>query len=159
MQTVPPPSPAPKPAPTAAPAPRGNAGRRFLFVALLLIAAFLAGFVPQWLEVRSLRAELDKTELQLRLADAHRTLGMASHEAQRSNYANAAQAAAKFFDQSATLSRTDAVVNEARTSVALLSYTAQRDEVMALLSAGDPAARERLAGMFLAMEGVLERRE
>lgn len=159
MQPAPTPPPAPKPAPPAAPAPRGNAGRRFLFVAFLVIAAFLGGFVPQWLEARSLRAELDQTELRLRLADAHRMLGMASHEAQRSNYASAGLAAAQFFDQSATLARTDALANDARTQVALLSYTSQRDEVMALLSAGDPAVRERLAGMFLAMEGVLERRE
>lgn len=158
MQPAPPPPPAPKPAPPAPP-PRGNAARRFLFVAFLLIAAFLGGFIPQWLEARSLRAELNEIELEVRLADAHRKLGMASHEAQRSNYASAAQAAAQFFDQSATLARTDALANEPRTRVALLSYTSERDEVMALLSAGDPAARERLAGMFLAMEGVLERRE
>lgn len=159
MQPAPAPPPTTKPKPPAAPPPRGNAARRFLLVAFLLVAAFLGGFIPQRLEVQSLRAELDKTELQLQLADAHRMLGMASHEAQRSNYASAAQAAAQFFDQSATLARTDALVNEARTHVALLSYTAQRDEVMALLSAGDPAVRERLAGMFLTMEGVLERRE
>jgi hypothetical protein len=48
--------------------------------------------------------------------------------------------------------------DEPRTRVALLSYTEQRDSVMALLSAADPAARERLAGMFLAMNGVLARR-
>jgi hypothetical protein len=98
-------------------------------------------------------------DLQLRLANAHRLLGVASEEAQRSNYASSAQAAAQFFDQCATLARTDAFEKEPRTRVALLSYTAQRDQVMALLSAGDPAAREKLAGMFLAMDGVLARRE
>jgi hypothetical protein len=153
MQPAPPPPPAPKSPPV-----RGNTGRRFLLVLFLLAAAFLGGFVPQWLEARSLRDALASTELQYRLAEAHRTLGVASHEAMRNNYANAAEAAARFFDQCATLARTDAFAKEARTRVALLSYVQQRDEVMALLSAGDPAGRERLASMFLTMEGMLERR-
>jgi hypothetical protein len=154
MQPAPPPPPV-----TKAPPARGNAGRRFLLVLFLLAAAFLGGFVPQWLEVRNLRATLETTDLQLRLSEAHRMLGVASHEAQRNNYGNAAQAAGQFFDECATLARNDAFEKEPRTRVALLSYAQQRDEVMALLSAADPAARERLAGLFLTMEGVLERRE
>jgi hypothetical protein len=157
MQPAPPPPPVPKSKPLTP--PRGNALRRFLLVVFLLAAAFLGGFVPQWLEARSLRAELERTDLQLRLANAHRLLGVASQEAQRSNYASAAQAAAKYFDEIATIARAGAFEKEQRTRVALLSYAAQRDEIMALLSAGDPAARERLAGIFLTMDGVLERRE
>lgn len=158
MQPAPPlPPPASKPAPP--PPPRGNAGKRFLIVVFLIAVAFAGGFIPKWLEARELRAQLEHTDLQLRLTNAHRMLGVASQEAQRSNYANAAQAAARFFDECATLARMDAFEKEQRTRVALLSYTAQRDEIMALLSAGDPAARERLAGLFLTMDGVLARRE
>ncbi len=155
MQPAPPPPPAPKPLPPA----RGIRGRRFLLVVFLLAAAFLGGFIPQWLEVRTLRDELAMTELEYRLADAHRTLGVASHEAMRSNYANAAQSAAQFFDQCSTLARSESFAKEPRTRIALQSYVQQRDELMAMLSAGDPASRERLAGMFLTMQGVLERRE
>jgi len=125
----------------------------------LLAAAFLGGFVPQWIKVRNLRTEVQTMDLQLRLANAHRLLGVASEEAQRSNYASSAQAAAQFFDQCATLARTETFEKEPRTRVALLSYTAQRDQVMALLSAADPAVREKLMGMFLTMDGVLARRE
>lgn len=145
-------SPLPPPAPV-------RTGRRFLFVVFLLAAAFLGGFVPQWIKVRNLSTQVQTMDLQLRLANAHRLVGVASEEAQRSNYASAAQAAAQFFDQCATLVRTESFEKEPRTRVALLSYTAQRDQVMALLSAADPAAREKLAGMFLAMDGVLVRRE
>lgn len=125
---------------------------------VLLAAAFLGGYVPQWIKARNLRTQVETMDLQLRLATAHGLLGVASQEAQRNNYASAAQAAAQFFDQCATLARTEAFDKEPRTRVALLSYTAQRDQVMALLSAADPAAREKLAGMFLAMDGVLARR-
>lgn len=126
---------------------------------MLIVAAFLGGFIPQWLDARNLRAELDRTDLELRLADAHRLLGIASHEAFRNDHASAAGAAAQFFDRAAALARVDAFDSDQRTRVALLSYTAQRDEIMALLSAGDPVARERLAGIYLTMHGVLERRE
>ncbi len=155
MQPAPPPPPVLKQPPPA----RGNAGRRFLLVVFLLAAAFLGGFIPQWLEVRTLHESLATTELQYRLAEAHRTLGIASHEAMRSNYANAAQFAGQFFDQCGALARSEAFAKEPRTRIALQSYLQQRDELMAMLSAGDPASRERLAGMFLAMQGVLERRE
>ena len=137
----------------------GNAGRRFLLVVFLLAAAFLGGFIPQWIKVRNLSTEVQTLDLQLRLANAHRLVGVASEEAQRSNYASAAQAAAQFFDQCATLARTESFEKQPRTRVALLSYTAQRDQVMALLSAADPAAREKLMGMFLTMDSVLARRE
>lgn len=154
MQPVP-----PSPPPPVVTTRRGNKGGRFLLVLFLLVAAFLGGFVPQWMEARTLRATLETTDLQLSLANTHRMLAVASHEAQRDNFASAGNAAAQFFDHCATLARSDVFANEPRTRVALLSYTAQRDEVMALLSAGDPASRERLAAMFLTMEGVLERRE
>src|ERR1700754_3505987 len=89
------------------PPPRRNAGRRFLLVLVLLAFAFLGGFIPQWLEVRTLRTQLEQTNLQLRLANAHRMLGVASQEAQRNNYASAAEASARFFDDVATLSRAE----------------------------------------------------
>ena len=40
----------------------------------LLAAAFLGGFVPQWLEARSLREQLEQTDLQLRLAGLFLTM-------------------------------------------------------------------------------------
>lgn len=148
----------PPPAPAAPPPPRRRTGRNFLIVLVLLAAAFLGGYIPQWLEARALRTTLQTTELQLRLAEVHQLLGVASHEAQRSNYASASDAARGFFDQCATLARSGALDAEPRTQTALLGYAAQRDEVMSLLAAADPAVRERLASMYLTMNGVLARR-
>ena len=124
----------------------------------LLIVAFGAGYVPQWLEVRKLSSTLTTTGMNLRLANLHRQIGLASHEAQRSNFASAAESARRFFDECGSLASTGEFAKDERTRAALLGYAAQRDEVMALLAGGDPAARERLAGIFLAMEGVLARR-
>jgi hypothetical protein len=140
------------------PVVRRRSGPRFLLVVFLLLVAFGAGYVPQWLEVRKLTSTLTTTERNLQLANLHRQIGLASQEAQRSNFASASESARRFFDDCGSLAGTGEFAKDERTRVALLGYAAQRDEVMALLAAGDPVARERLAGIFLAMEGVLARR-
>ena len=142
----------------AVPPPPPRRRPRLLLTLLLLAAAFGAGFIPEWLEARRLRETLTTTSRDLRLTTLHRELGGASHEAQRNNFASAADAASRFFDDCAKLANTEPFAEEDRTRVALLGYAAQRDQVMALLSAGDPAARERLASMYLTMNGVLSRR-
>jgi hypothetical protein len=139
------------------PLPRKKS-RALPLVVLLLLVAFGAGFVPQWMEARQLRETLKTTSMELRLATLHRELGVASHEAQRNNFASAAESASRFFNECAQLATTEPFAGDDRTRVALLSYAAQRDEVMALLAAGDPAARERLASLYLTMNGVLSRR-
>ena len=131
---------------------------RLLLVLVLLVLAFAGGFVPQWLEARRLRETVTRTTMELRLATLHRELGVASHEVQRNNFASAAEAASRFFDDCAKLANTEPFSGDARTRVALLGYAGQRDEVMALLAAGDPAVRERLASLYLTMNGVLMRR-
>lgn len=148
----------PPPAPQPAPPPRRRRGRNFLIILLLLIAAFLGGYIPQWLEVRQQRGFYETTSLELRLVKLHDSLGQAALEAQRNNYANASIAAVTFFDDCAAIARTNALEAEPRTQTALLGYTAQRDQIMALIANADPAARDRLAGMYFALQGVLERR-
>jgi len=145
--------------PPAAPPPvrRPSRARAFLLTLILLAIAFGAGYVPQWIELRRLRAESERLSLDLRLANLHRRLGMATYEAQRNNFASAAEQARIFFDQ--CVSTVPFVSAEPRTSAALGSYAGQRDEIMTLLAAADPTARERLAGLYMAMNGVLERRE
>lgn len=143
---------------SSSPARRRNPVRTFVLVVFLLALAFAAGFVPKWMETRRLQDSLTTTTMQLELATLHRLLGVASHEAQRNNYASAAESAGRFFGGCASLATTEPFPEDPRTRVALQGYAAQRDEVMALLAAGDPAARERLAGLYLTMDGVLARR-
>ncbi|HVE72143.1 MAG TPA: hypothetical protein VNI54_12305 [Thermoanaerobaculia bacterium] len=131
---------------------------RLLLVLVLLVLAFAAGFVPQWLAARRLRETHTRTSMELRLSILHRALGVASHEVQRNNFASASEEAGRFFDDCAKLANTEPFAGDDRTRVALLGYASQRDEVMALLAAGDPAAQERLASLYLTMNGVLLRR-
>lgn len=133
--------------------------KRIALVVLLLVAAFLGGYIPQWLEVRRLESELRTTAFDLRLANLHRQLGVASEEAQRNNFGTASEAARLFFDGCGEVVRTYPFENEPRTKIALSSYTASRDEILRDLALADPAVRQRLAGLYLAMDGVLKRRE
>jgi len=148
--------------PTPAPAqePRGRFSfKLFLLVIVLLVAAFLGGYIPQALELRRASASLQRTELDLQLAGLHRRLGVASHEAQRNNFANASAAAREFFDGCAALAQTELLAKEPRTMIAITSYAGQRDEIMTALAVADPRMKERLASMYLVMDGVLQRRQ
>jgi hypothetical protein len=139
--------------------PRSSRSFSTVLLTLVLIAiAFGAGYVPKWLEVRRLRSELKTTTFELRLSNLHRQLGVASHEAQRNNYANAANAARTFFDGCRALSREDAFPDQPRTREAIAAYAGYADDIIPRLISGDPLVREKLAGLYLAMDGVLQRR-
>jgi hypothetical protein len=153
---APPPKQQPPPKPQPPPQPRRL--RTFAISLVLIVLAFLGGYVPKEIEARRVRATLSKTELNLRMADLHRQLGVASHEAQRNNFAAAANEARAFFDGCASLAASEQFNDQPRTKNAISAYAASRDTILAQLAAGDPTAKERLAGLYLAMEGVLERR-
>ena len=130
-----------------------------LFVIVLLVAAYLAAYIPATLRTRRFDATLRTTRLDLQLATLHRHLGVASHEAQRNNFAAASAAARAFFDGCRTLSATEPFANEPRTRAAISAYANARDEIITQLATADPQVRERLAGMYLTMDGVLNRRQ
>ena len=158
-----PPLPQPLSSPLSSPEPppaRSRFSFKLFFVMIVLIvAAFLAGYVPCTLRARDTAATLENTQLDLQLANAHRRLGVASHEAQRNNYANAAAAAREFFSGCGALAQSPAFDKQPRTRIALTAFADSRDEIMAKLAMGDAQAKERLASMYLTMDGVLARRQ
>lgn len=149
----------PPPAAAPPPPPPSKRLRTFGLTLLLLAAAFGAGFLPEHLAKRRLSEQLEKLTFDHELSELHRRLGVASGEAMRNNYASAATAAQEFFNGCTNVLQSHTFEDQPRTKNAITSYAASRDEVMAQLATGDPASRERLAGMFLAMDGVLARRE
>jgi hypothetical protein len=160
MQPAPPPPPATATNAPPAVKPRKRSGfRRFLWMLLLLIAAFLIGFIPPTLEARRNAKELRTTQLDLRLATLHRQLGVATVEVQRNNYAAAMSAARLFFDGCRDLAQAEAFEHEPRTRIAISTYAASGDEVIAQLATANPAVRDRLGSLYLTMDGVLERRQ
>ena len=125
----------------------------------LVVVAFLAGYVPQRMRADRQAETLATTTLERDLSMTHRHLGLAALEAQRGNHANAATAARAFFDGCATLAAHPGLAGEPRTRGALGAYAGSRDEISVQLAQGDPQVAERLASLYLTMDGVLARRQ
>jgi hypothetical protein len=151
-------TPPPKPTP-AAPAKSRLSFRTLLWIVLLLAFAFGLGYAPQELARRRIAETLQQKELDLRLATLHRHLGVASHEAQRNNFANAASAARLFFDGCRTAVNDPALDAQPRTRLALQAYASSADTILGQIANADPQVREQLASLYLTMNGVLERRQ
>lgn len=151
--------PASAPPPLAPPRSSRMSPKSVLIVLALLIASFLAGYVPQRLRADRQETTLRATKLDLELANTHRDLGIAALEAQRSNYANAALAARRFFDGCARLAEDPGLADQPRTRGALGSYAASRDEISVQLATGDPQVAQRLASLYFTMDGVLARKQ
>ena len=130
-----------------------------MLVLFLLAVAYAGGYGPQWFQARKIRAELNTTRLELRLANAHRLLGRASHEAQRNNFSSSSEAARMFFEECAAIAQSEPFTGEPRTLVALQGYAQRRDTIMTLLASADPTVKEQLANLYMTMDGVLGRRE
>lgn len=130
-----------------------------LWFVLLLALAFGFGYVPQELARRRAVEELKTVQLDLRLANLHRQIGMASHEAQRNDYTQAAAAARQFFEGCRAVAGEYKFEKEPRTHLALNGWANQSDIVLGDLANGDPAVKEKLASLFLTVNGVLERRQ
>ena len=134
--------------------------RKHVLIAAVLIAlAFLIGYIPNEIATRGLSRTLRQTQLDLRLANLHRQLGIASHQAQLNNYGVAAGVAAEFFNGCRGAVDDFRFQDRPRTRIALQSYAQQGDVILGQLANADPAVKERLASMFLTMDGVLQRRQ
>ncbi|HEX8251746.1 MAG TPA: hypothetical protein VF846_01260 [Thermoanaerobaculia bacterium] len=130
-----------------------------LIAAALIAAAFLIGYIPNELAARQLATKLHGTELELRLATLQRQLGVASHQAQRNNYGIASKIAEEFFAGCRKALQDFRLRDRPRTRIALTEYALQGDTVVGQLANGDPQAKERLASMFLTLDGVIQRQQ
>jgi hypothetical protein len=77
-----------------------NLLKKLAIAAGLLILAFLLGYVPSMISSRATEQKNVDLEHQLKTVELGSQLAMASYEANRNNYANAAQFSSKFFDGS-----------------------------------------------------------
>jgi hypothetical protein len=147
-----------QPATTTPPKPKRRPSVGAILWFLLFLALGLA-YVRKELEVRSVARAAETTSLDLRLANLHRQLGVASHEAQRNNFASAAAAARVFFDGCRAAVYEGDFEDRPRTKLALQAYASQSDTLLGELANGDPVTKEKLASLYLTMNGLLERRQ
>lgn len=130
--------------------------RNFLILILVVIGAFilgwLLGYLPSQATVRQLQSQTAQLEQQLsvsqerlRVAELRDLAGLMSYEANRHNYGTAATLATRFFNEvNEEIKRT----TDEKLRQHLQSVLEQRDEITAALAQADPAVRERLAQIY-----------
>lgn len=131
--------------------------RRVGVLAVLLLAAFLIGFIPMWLKAREGASRLAGVERELKIAQMQNTLASAVIDARRGDYEWARQAASQFF--AALRVESDLGSNSALTQTqreGLHSLFTGRDDLITLLSRGDPAAADRLSDLYVAYRDVMK---
>jgi hypothetical protein len=117
---------------------------RIIVVIILLVAAFLAGFVPQYIKVKRLENELSVARQESALAELRDLAGLAFVQTSQKNYGLAAATSNRFF------TRTREVANQLPDAKrkALEDLLASQNKIAAELAKGDPAALADLQALF-----------
>ncbi|MDT8067395.1 MAG: hypothetical protein ROO76_04440 [Terriglobia bacterium] len=134
---------------------------RLILCLVLLVAGFLAGFVPQYLKSQRRAAELTTAEQQLascrvetQLSQLRDTAAMMYLEATRKNYGLAQEHSRRFFDQlqQVTAQTTDPAVKTTLDGVLKL-----RDPITATLAKGDAAVLSDLQLVLTSIQAGTKR--
>lgn len=110
-----------------------------------MIMVFLLGYIPSWLKTRSVQEQNSRLEYKLKLAELHGRLGMMSYEANRNNYANAAQFSTAFFSD---LRKVADDTESGTLKQKVQPILSRRDEITANLAEPNPGVKEKLAQMY-----------
>jgi len=117
-----------------------------IIVAIVLVVVFLIGFVPQYLKVNNLEADLRQARQANTSAELRDLAGLAYFQANQKNYGIAAGTAQRFFN------RVREVANQTPDASAKKTYEdllTPRDKITAELAKGDPAAMGDLQELFV----------
>jgi uncharacterized protein with PIN domain len=130
--------------------------RRFLIYGGVLLVVFLLGFVPMWLQSRSVAGRLAEAERRLTLAGMQGNLASAAIDARRGDYEPARQAVSQFFTSlRAEIDKGDASSFTQAQRAGVQPLFAGRDEVITLLARSDPASADRLSDLYVAYRKVV----
>ena len=132
--------------------------QRVIFYIVLLLVAFVLGFVPMWLKFRECFSSLSEVEHQLNLARIQNTLAAAVIDARRGDYEPARQAASGFFTflRAETDRGNDSALSQAQREGVQALFT-QRDEIITLLARSDPAAADRLSDLYVSFREIMKK--
>jgi|SRR5687767_12782037 len=135
--------------------PKDDATRRWLMRLGALLIAFLLGLLPMWWAKTGVDHELEQAKRDLRRQQIQNTLSAAAVYARRGEYETARQSVSTFFTETqAELDKADSTVLTAAERSQLPTLLSGRDDVITLLSRGDPAAAERLSDIYVAHRAI-----
>ncbi len=118
---------------------------RLVIEAILLVIAFLLGFVPQYAKTRRLTTELRTTEQERSGAELRDLAGLAYVQAAQKNYGLAADTSGRFF---ARVRDTATQTPDANRKKVLEDLNKAHDQIMAELAKADPGVVTDLGNLF-----------
>jgi hypothetical protein len=130
----------------AHPATRRPIKNTIIVTGVLVIVAFLAGFLPSYAKGKRLESDLRQASQENRLAQLRDLAGLGYMQASQKNYGLAGVTSARFFE------RTREVANQAEQSSgrkALEGLLSDRDKITSELSKGDPGVLNDLQTLFV----------
>jgi hypothetical protein len=119
---------------------------RIIVVAILVVAVFLAGFLPPYVKANRLENELREARREHSLAELRDLASLAYFQASQKDYGLAAGTSTRFFD------RTREAANQApdsSVSKPLEDLLSLRDPITAELAKGDPGVLSDLQALFV----------
>ena len=119
---------------------------RLLVLGIAVVAAFLLGFIPQYVKAQRLESELRAAQQTNALAELRDLAALAYVQANQKNYGLATATASRLFNRARELANQ---ASEANAKKNLESILAMRDKVTAELAKGDAAAIGDLQDVFI----------
>ncbi len=118
---------------------------------IVVILAFLLGFIPMWLKASRSETERTAARAELRISEIQNALASATIDARRGDYERARQSASQFFTalrEEADRGGASALTAPQREAAGPLFN--QRDNIVTLLARSDPASVDRLSDLHVA---------
>lgn len=112
---------------------------------VLIVAAFLLGFIPQYVKVRDLDSQLGTTRRQLQMREVDLLIGRVFLDTSQKNYGLASQSATRFFDQARSVAGEEI---DPKRKAFLQDALTRRDAVIGGLAKGDPGTLAPIQDLF-----------
>ena len=119
---------------------------RIVVAAVVAIAVFLLGFVPQFVKAKRLEDELQKSQQAQAGCQLRELISLAYFQATQKNFGLAAETSSQFFGRAREATNQAQDADSRKTLEGLL---ASRDKVTAALAKGDAAAVGDLGELFV----------
>ena len=120
--------------------------KRIIGVAVLLVAVFLAGFLPSYAKANRLDKELREARRDLSLAGLRDLACLTYFQASQKDYGLAAGASTRFFDSAREVANQSPYSSARKPLEDLLSL---RDPITAELAKGDPGVLSDLQALYV----------
>ena len=119
---------------------------KIIAAAIVAIAVFLIGFVPQFVKVNRLEDELRRSLQEKAVFQLRELISLTYFQATQKNFGLAAETSSQFFGRAREMTNQ---AQDAASRKALEGLLASRDKVTAALAKGDAAAVDDLQELFV----------